>query len=54
MAKTKESNFEKPIPAQDDENEATLAAFDEGLRHAKEGRLVPAEQGRKFQRPHLS
>lgn len=48
MAKTKESDFEKPAPVQDEEDRATLAAIDEGLRDAKAGRTVPVEQVRKL------
>jgi predicted transcriptional regulator len=48
MAKTKESDFEKPGPVLDEENEATLAAIDEGLRDAKSGRSVPVEQVREL------
>ena len=46
MAKTKESEFEKPAPVLDEEDEATLAAIDEGLRDAKSGRTVPIEKVR--------
>jgi predicted transcriptional regulator len=48
MSKAKESKFERPIPIQDDEDEATLAAIDEGLRVAEAGRVVPADQVRKL------
>jgi predicted transcriptional regulator len=48
MAKTKESDFEKPAPVFDEEDEATLAAIDEGLRDAKSGRTVSVEQVREF------
>lgn len=48
MAKTKESGFEKPVLVLDDEDEATLAAIDEGIRDAKSGRTVPADQARKL------
>lgn len=37
-AKNKESGVEKPAPIHDEEDEATLAAVDEGLRDAKSGR----------------
>ncbi|MGH9741700.1 MAG: hypothetical protein ACRD51_05040 [Candidatus Acidiferrum sp.] len=46
MAKTKESDFEKPAPVLDEEDEATLAAIDEGLRDAKSGRTFSIEQVR--------
>jgi len=48
MAKVKESDIEKPVPETDDEDEATLAAIDEGIRDAKAGRSVPAEEVRKL------
>ena len=48
MAKTKEFEFEKPVPVKDDEDETTLAAIDEGLRDAKAGRTVSLSQLRKL------
>jgi len=48
MAKAKEFDFEKPAPILDDEDEATLAAIDEGTRDAKAGRTVELEQVRKL------
>lgn len=48
MAKTKDSEFEKPVPALNEEDEATLAAIDEGLRDAKSGRTVSLEQVREL------
>ena len=48
MAKAKESDFEKPAPVTDDEDEATLAAIDEGIRDAKAGRSVELGQVRKL------
>jgi predicted transcriptional regulator len=48
MAKTKGFDFEKPAPVVDDEDEATLAAIDEGIRDAKAGRTVPMEEVRKL------
>jgi len=48
MAKAKESDFEKPVPVADDEDEATLAAIDEGILMLKAGRSVPAEEVRKL------
>lgn len=44
MAKVKKSGIEKPIPLDDGEDDATLAAIDEGIRDAKAGRTVPAEE----------
>jgi predicted transcriptional regulator len=48
MAKAKGFDFEKPAPVVDDEDEATLAAIDEGIRDAKAGRTVPMEEVRKL------
>jgi predicted transcriptional regulator len=48
MAKTMESDFEKPAPVLDEEDEATLAAIDEGLGDAKSGRTVSIEQVREL------
>jgi predicted transcriptional regulator len=48
MSKAKEFEFEKPVPVVDDEDEATLAAIDEGIRDAKAGRTVPMEKVRKL------
>jgi predicted transcriptional regulator len=48
MPKAKEFEFEKPVPAMDDEDEATLAAVDKGIRDAKAGRTVPLEEVRKL------
>jgi predicted transcriptional regulator len=45
MAKAKE--FERPIPAIEDENEETLAAIDEGIQDAEAGRTIPIEKVRK-------
>jgi predicted transcriptional regulator len=42
MAKAKK--FEPESPVLDEEDEETLAAIDEGLRNAKAGRTVPAEE----------
>ena len=48
MAKAKESDFEKPAPVIEEEDEATLAAIDEGSRDAKAGRTVSLEKVRKL------
>src|SRR6267378_2605577 len=48
MSKAKESEFEKPAPIIDDEDEATVAAIDEGIRDAKAGRTVPLDKVRKL------
>ena len=54
MGETKESYIEKPVPVGDEEDEATLAAIDEGIADAKAGRTVPAEQVRKLIRKWIS
>ena len=46
MAKVKKSDIEKPTPLDEDEDEATLAAIDEGIRDAMDGRTIPAEEVR--------
>jgi predicted transcriptional regulator len=48
MAKAKEPVFEKPTPIIEEEDEATLAAIDEGIRDAKAGRTVALEKVRKL------
>jgi predicted transcriptional regulator len=47
MAKEKKFELESPAPILDEEDEETLAAIDEGIRGAKAGRTVPAEEIRK-------
>jgi predicted transcriptional regulator len=44
MAKAKRFELETPAPILDEEDEETLAAIDEGIRAAKAGRTVPAEE----------
>ncbi len=48
MSKTKEFDFEKPVPIDADEGQATLAAIDEGVRDAIAGRTVSLSQVRKL------
>ncbi len=48
MVKAKEFEFEKPAAVIDDEDEATLAAIDEGIRDAKAGRTIPIDKVRKL------
>jgi len=48
MTKSKEVEFESEVPVVNDEDEATLAAIDEGLRDAKSGRTVPIEKVREL------
>jgi predicted transcriptional regulator len=47
MAKAKKFELEGSAPILDEEDEQTLAAIDEGIRDAKAGRTVPAEEVRK-------
>jgi len=48
MGKAKEFDLEKPALVIDDEDEATLAAIDEGIRDAKAGRSAPIEKVREL------
>ena len=48
MAKAKETEFEREVPVVGDEDEATLASIDEGLRDAKAGRTVSIEKVREL------
>jgi hypothetical protein len=47
MAKAKKFDLESPAPILDHEDEETLAAIDEGMRDAKAGRTIPAQEVRK-------
>jgi predicted transcriptional regulator len=47
MAKAKKFELDNPLPILDEEDEKTLTAIDEGIRDAKAGRTVPAEEVRK-------
>jgi len=48
MAKSKKVEVENPAPVIEEEDEETLAAIDEGIRDAKAGRTVPAENARQL------
>jgi len=48
LAKAKESDLDRPIPAIEAEDEKTLAAIDEGIRDAKAGRTTPIKEVRKL------
>jgi predicted transcriptional regulator len=48
MAKCRNFPFKKQTTIVDDEDKATLAAIDEGIRDAKAGRTVPVEKVRKL------
>ena len=47
MAEVKKLDFNEPAPILDDEDEATLAAIDRGIKAADEGRVVPSEEVRR-------
>jgi predicted transcriptional regulator len=47
VAKAKKLDIESPGPVLDEEDEKTLAAIDEGLRDAAQGRTVPASEVRQ-------
>lgn len=44
----KESEFENPVSRAEAEDQATLAAIDEGIRDAKAGRVFSMEEVRKL------
>jgi predicted transcriptional regulator len=46
MARVSRIDFGDPIPIDDEEDEETLAAIDEGVRDAAAGRTVPIEEVR--------
>jgi len=46
MAKANKINFENPVPIDQEEDEETIAAIDEGIRDAEAGRTVPIEEVR--------
>ena len=49
MADMKKFDLDDPAPIlDDDEDEETLAAIDEGIRDAEAGRTVPIEEVRKL------
>jgi len=48
MRKDEEFEFENAVPVPDDEDEAILAAIDEGIRDGQAGRTVPASEVRKL------
>jgi predicted transcriptional regulator len=47
MPKTKPPVLEKPVRAPDEEDQATLAAIDQGIADVKAGRTVPIEEVRE-------
>ena len=49
MAGVKKLDLDDPVPIlDDDEDEETLAAIDEGIRDGEAGRTVPIEEVRKL------
>ena len=48
MAEASRIDFEDPTSIDDEEDEETLAAIDEGIRDAEAGRTVPIEDVRKL------
>ena len=48
MAKARRIDFDDPAPIDEEEDEETLAAIDEGIRDADAGRTVPIEQVRRL------
>jgi predicted transcriptional regulator len=48
MADAKKIDFNDPAPLTDEEDDATLAAIDRGIKDADEGRTVPLEEVRKM------
>jgi predicted transcriptional regulator len=48
MAKASGIDFDNPTPIDEDEDEETLAAIDEGIRDAEAGRAVSIEEVRKL------
>lgn len=48
MSKAKERDFEELTPVIAEEDEATVAAIDDGIRDAKAGRTVTLEKVRKL------
>lgn len=47
MAEVKKLDFNEPAPILDEEDEATLAAIDRGIKAADEGRVVPLKEVRQ-------
>ena len=47
MGKVKKVDFDEPAAILGEEDEATLAAIDRGVKAAEEGRVVPLEKVRQ-------
>ena len=54
MAESKKLFLEDPAPILDEEDEETLAAIEEGIRDADEGRTVPIQEVRKQMREWIT
>ncbi len=48
MAKASRIDFDDPAPIEEEEDEETLAAIDEGIRDVEAGRAVPIEEVRRL------
>jgi predicted transcriptional regulator len=48
MAKSKQFDLDVPTSATEEEDDKTLAAIDEGIRDAKMGRTLAADEVRKL------
>lgn len=48
MGKASKTDFDAPTPIDEEEDEETLAAIDEGIRDAEAGRTVPMEEVRRL------
>ena len=49
-----EIGLDQPVPITEEEDEATLAAIDRGIKSAEEGRVVSAEEARRRVQEWLS
>lgn len=47
MAEVKRLDLQDPVHPEDEEDEETLAAIDEGIRDAQAGRVVPSDEVRR-------
>jgi hypothetical protein len=54
MGKVKKVDFDEPTSILEEEDEATLAAIDRGVKAADEGRVVPLEKVRQRMKTWLT
>jgi len=54
MAEVKKQDFGEPAPILDEEDEATLAAIDRGIKATDEGRVLPSGEVRQRMRQWLT